>query len=84
MPERHDPVHPDHESTETPETEQDEGQVSEVAAFEPDTEEPAPVAPEDAVAGYPESESGAPQEGTAGPDAPPRHGRPEESNESSR
>lgn len=62
---------------------QDEGQVSEVASFEP-REAGEPQAPEDATAGYPDSESGAPDEGTAGPDAPPRHGRPEASNESSR
>lgn len=57
------------------------GQVSEVESLQ---EGPEPVAPEDATAGYPDSESGDPEEGTAGPDAPPRHGRPERSNESSR
>lgn len=61
----------------------DDGQVSEVGSFE-SVEEGVPEAPADATAGYPDSESGQPDEGTAGPDAPPRHGRPEESNESSR
>ena len=54
----------------------DDGQVSEVSSFDAD-EDPAPIAPEDATAGAPDG-------GTAGPDAPPRHGRPEDSNESSR
>ena len=62
----------------------DDGQVSEVASFKPDGERDDAIAPEDATAGYPQSESGGPDEGTAGPDAPPRHGQPEESNESSR
>lgn len=61
---------------------EDSGQVSEVSGMT--DEEPDPVTPGDATAGYPESESGDPEEGTAGPDAPPRHGRPEPSNESSR
>jgi hypothetical protein len=59
------------------------GEVSETARLAPE-QEGQPIAPEDATAGYPESESGAPDEGTAGPDAPPRHGRPEPGNESSR
>lgn len=50
-----------------------EGQVSEVSGLhEPET----PIAPEDATAGYPDSESGHPQEGTAGPNAPPERDRP--------
>lgn len=50
---------------------QNTGQVSEVAAFgDPDT----PIAPEDATAGYPPSESGHPDEGPAGPNAVPEHG----------
>jgi hypothetical protein len=61
----------------------DDGQVSEGNALEPGTEGD-PEAPGDATAGYPDSESGNADEGTAGPDAPPRHGRPEPSNESSR
>jgi hypothetical protein len=39
-------------------------------------EEPEKISPEDAVAGGPDAESGEAQEGTAGPDAPPREGRP--------
>ncbi|WP_426244837.1 hypothetical protein [Nocardioides sp. LHG3406-4] len=58
------------------------GQVSEVSGLDPDG--PDPISPSDATAGSPDAESGRPQEGTAGPDAPPRHGIPEESNESSR
>ena len=64
------------------ETESEAGEVSEVASL-PD-ESGQPIAPGDATAGYPESESDDPHEGTAGPDAPPRHGRPESTNESSR
>lgn len=59
--------------------EQGEGQRSELAQDAPET-----ITPGDAVAGSPDHESGETQEGTAGPDAPPRHGQPEESNESSR
>ena len=59
------------------------GEVSEVASLKSD-DAGQPIAPSDATAGYPDSESGGPQEGTAGPDAPPRHGRPESSNQSSR
>lgn len=38
-----------------------------------------PIMPDQATAGYPheEAESGRPQEGTAGPNAAPRDGRPE-------
>jgi hypothetical protein len=61
----------------------DSGEVSETSGLAPEQGE-QPIAPQDATAGYPESESGAPEEGTAGPDAPPRHGRPEPANESSR
>jgi hypothetical protein len=50
-----------------------ERQVSEVSGM---GEEPEEVSPDDAVAGAPEGESGQTQEGTAGPDAPPREGRP--------
>ena len=57
----------------------DGGQVSEAENLAG----PEPIAPEDATAGYPDSESGAAQEGTAGPDAPPRHGRPERGDQSS-
>lgn len=57
------------------------GQVSELAEA---GGEPDPISSGDSVAGQPEAESGDVQEGTQGPDAPPRHGIPEESNESSR
>jgi len=63
--------------------ERDSGQLSEVASLGSE-EAGQPIAPSDATAGYPDSESAGPDEGTAGPDAPPRHGRPESSNESSR
>lgn len=49
------------------------GQVSEVSGM---GEEPEEISPEDAVAGAPDAGSGEAQEGTAGPDAPPREGRP--------
>ena len=58
------------------------GQVSEVGSLA--DEGPQPIQPEDATAGAPDAESGRAEEGTAGPDAPPRHGRPEPTNESSR
>lgn len=67
-------------TTQDQRNEDDSGEVSEVTSLD----ETEPVAPGDATAGYPESESGAADEGTTGPDAPPRHGRPEPSNESSR
>jgi hypothetical protein len=56
-------------------------QVSEVASLKNagDVE-----APGDATAGYPESESGDAQEGTAGPNAAPRHDPPEPENDSSK
>ena len=57
------------------------GQVSEASGM---GESPDPISPEDATAGYPTSESGEPEEGTAGPLAPPRHNPPEEGNKSSR
>ncbi|MFC6286161.1 hypothetical protein ACFP3Q_07150 [Nocardioides sp. GCM10027113] len=50
-----------------------EGQVSEVSGM---AGEPEPIAGDNAVAGYPDSESGRPQEGTAGPNASPLRGRP--------
>ncbi|WP_162799222.1 heparan-alpha-glucosaminide N-acetyltransferase domain-containing protein [Nocardioides sp. 616] len=60
-----------------------QGQVSEVASMAHAGEE---IDPSDAVAGAPDHSSGEDRadEGTQGPDAPPRHGVPEESNESSR
>ena len=45
----------------------DEGQVSETQNMRDD--DPTPIADSQAVAGYPESESGQPQEGPAGPNA---------------
>jgi hypothetical protein len=60
----------------------EDGQLSEVSSLDGDG--PVPISPGDATAGAPDAESGEPDEGTAGPDAPPRHGRPETSNESSR
>jgi len=52
---------------------ENDGQVSEVSGM---GEAPEEIAPEDAVAGAPDGESGGVQEGTAGPDAPPHEGRP--------
>lgn len=52
----------------------DDAQVSETSAMrDPDQ----PIVPEDATAGYPseDAESGAPQEGEAGPDAAPKENR---------
>jgi hypothetical protein len=57
------------------------GEVSEVSNLEDDD---APVSPGDATAGYPASESGHPEEGTTGPNAPPRNNPPEPGNRSSR
>ena len=63
------------------------GQVSEVQNLKADTGgsggDPAPISPGDSTAASPDDESGTAQEGTQGPDAPPRHGIPEEKNESS-
>ena len=53
------------------------GQVSEAANLQGT---PQKEAPGDATAGHPSSEGDdGPQEGTAGPDAPPRDGRPSSS-----
>lgn len=49
---------------------QQEGQVSEVSGMDP-ADADTPIAPDQATAGYPESESGKPEEGEAGPDAIP-------------
>ncbi|HEY1133474.1 MAG TPA: hypothetical protein VGE77_02775 [Nocardioides sp.] len=51
---------------------QSAGQVSEVSGMDP-AEADTPIAPDQAVAGYPDSESGAPDEGPAGPNAIPDH-----------
>lgn len=48
-----------------------EGQVSEVSGMDP-AQADAPISPDQAVAGAPDAESGAVQEGTAGPNARPR------------
>ena len=58
-----------------------DGQVSEVSSLADPSD---PISPEDATAGYPASESGDADEGTAGPNAAPRHDPPEPGNESSR
>jgi hypothetical protein len=57
------------------------GEVSEVVTYEGSED---PISPGDATAGYPPSESGEPDEGTAGPNAAPRHDPPEPENRSSR
>ena len=64
-----------------PEHTEQEAQVSEVSELDP--EEAGPISPEDATAGYPGEESGEAQEGTAGPNAAPRHDPPEQENRSS-
>ncbi|WP_121255651.1 hypothetical protein [Nocardioides ferulae] len=51
-------------------------QVSEVSGLEETDDAQTPIAPEDATAGYPDGESGHAQEGTAGPNAAPRHHPP--------
>lgn len=53
----------------------DDGQVSEVDNLDPDRAD-VPISPDQATAGYPDSESGEPDEGTAGPNARPRDDRP--------
>ncbi|WP_193608821.1 hypothetical protein [Nocardioides lijunqiniae] len=60
----------------------DEGQVSEVASMDPAVAD-VPISDDQAVAGNPDDQSGEAQEGTAGPNAAPRHDPPEEGNESS-
>ena len=49
------------------------GQVSEVGRLE---EAETPIFPDQATAGYPDAESGRPEEGSAGPNARPRDDRP--------
>jgi hypothetical protein len=51
----------------------DEGQVSEVQRMD-EGEKDTPISPDDATAGYPESETGDPDTGPAGPDATPNRG----------
>jgi hypothetical protein len=60
-----------------------EKQVSEVSGMDP-AQKPEAISPGDATAGDPGGESGSAQEGTAGPNAAPRHDPPEEDNESSK
>lgn len=60
--------------------EQQGGQVSDAENLDG----AGPISPEDATAAYPDSESGEAEEGTAGPNAAPRHDPPEPGNESSR
>jgi hypothetical protein len=50
-----------------------DGEISEVSGL---GEGPEEIDPEDAVAGAPDAESDGARTGTAGPDAPPREGRP--------
>lgn len=59
---------------------QSEGQVSEVSGMDP-AEADTPIAPDQAVAGYPDSESGGPDEGPAGPNAVPDHEEPQHGRE---
>jgi hypothetical protein len=61
----------------------DDAQVSEVASMDPKVAD-VPISDDQAVAGNPDDESGDAQEGTAGPNAAPRHDPPEEGNKSSR
>jgi hypothetical protein len=58
--------------TDTP----DGGQVSEAENLRGSPE--TPLSDDQAVAGYPDSESGEPHEGTSGPNARPRDDRPED------
>ena len=55
--------------------EPEEGQLSETVRLDPE-ETDTPISDTDHVAGYPESESGQPEEGNeTGPDADPHRGR---------
>ncbi|GAB2875983.1 hypothetical protein [Nocardioides pacificus] len=59
-------------------------QVSEVSALGAVEDADDPIYPEDATAGFPtDLESQRPQEGTAGPQAHPEHGRPRPGDQSS-
>ncbi|WP_134739729.1 hypothetical protein [Nocardioides sp. 503] len=60
----------------------EEGQVSKVASMDPAVAD-VPISDDQAVAGNPDDESGEAQEGTAGPNAAPRHDPPEPGNASS-
>lgn len=61
-------------SHETPDDDAD-GQVSEVSKMDP-AEADDPIVPDQATAGYPDAESGRPEEGTAGPNARPEDNEP--------
>ena len=69
--------------SEQPQDQRQDGQVSEVASMDPAAAD-TPISDDQAVAGYPASESGDAQEGESGPNAAPRHDPPEEGNRSSR
>lgn len=60
----------DDESREQRPAEDEGGSVSEVGRLDPDEAE-TPISDDQAVAGYPPSESGAPNEGATGPNANP-------------
>lgn len=77
MPERHQ-----HDSQDEQDQHGDQ-QVSEVSGMDPADSDDA-ILPGDATAGTPSEESGETQEGTAGPNAAPRHDPPEPGNRSSR
>ena len=67
---------PDASRDESRDDSRDEGgQVSEVANLDEERADEE-IYPGDATAGYPETESGEPDEGTAGPNARPRDDRP--------
>lgn len=72
---------PDHGESEH--DQQDGKQVSEVSGMDP-AEADDKISPGDATAGSATEESGETQEGTAGPNAAPRHHPPEPGNRSSR
>ena len=55
------------------ENDSDDGQVSEVQHMDED-EKDTPISPDEATAGYPDSETEDPDTGPAGPDANPNKG----------
>ena len=73
----HSTDEPDTEPETGPDTLPDDegGQVSEVQNLSPEKKDSERY-PDQAVAGYPDTESGGPDEGTAGPNARPRDDRP--------
>jgi hypothetical protein len=77
LPAQQDPADkptPDQDAAEDENTD-DAKQVSAVSGMDA-AEGPQVVAPGDATAGYPDSESGMPNEGEAGPNAAPHHDSP--------